>query len=175
MVAAGVGDQDRRDAAERARAEGAGISGYLTFRDGDEYLAAAISAPTPNGRCATRPHVPPSARRTPSLARSRFWRDDVRWYGPRGVPDLAQPVIAFLLRGRSQGDDDLYIMINGGAEAVSFVIQDSIDDWHVAIDTSRPPPEDIELEHPHELRRPSYIVEGRSVVVLVRRGPRIET
>ena len=23
-------------------------------------------------------------KRHPSLARSRFWRDDVRWFGPRG-------------------------------------------------------------------------------------------
>ena len=105
----------------------------------------------------------------PSLARSRFWRDDVRWFGTRGVPDFSTPAIAWLLRGASQHDDDLYVMVNAGAEAVAFVVQDDRDDWHVAIDTSRSAPEDIALERPHALERPSYTVEGRSVVVLVRK------
>jgi len=73
------------------------------------------------------------------------------------------------LRGGAQNDDDLYVMINGGAEAVPFAIQE-VDSWRVAIDTSRPAPDDIELERPKELREPSYRVEARSVVVLVRRG-----
>ncbi len=105
----------------------------------------------------------------PSLARSRFWRDDVHWFGPRGVPDFGEPRIAMLLRGASQRDDDLYVMINGGADPMTFVIQDAADAWRVAIDTSRAAPEDIEIEHPRELERPSCLVEGRSVVVLVRR------
>ncbi len=104
----------------------------------------------------------------PSLARSRFWREDVRWFGPRGVADLARPAIAMHVRGGSQGDDDLYVMINGGSEPVPFVIQDVPGSWRVAIDTSRPAPDDIELEHPHELARPSYIVDQRSIVVLLR-------
>ncbi|HSN28227.1 MAG TPA: isoamylase [Kofleriaceae bacterium] len=104
----------------------------------------------------------------PSLARSRFWRDDVHWFGPRGVPDFGEPRIAMKLRGESQDDADLYVMINGGADEVPFVIQDGTDSWCVAIDTSRAPPEDIEVEHPRPLGRPSYMVAGRSVVVLVR-------
>lgn len=104
----------------------------------------------------------------PSLARSRFWREDVRWYGPRGVPDLTQPTIAYLLRGATQGDDDLYIMINGGAEPAAFVLQDERDAWHVVVDTSLPPPHDIELEDPRALERPSYTVAAHTVVVLVR-------
>ena len=105
----------------------------------------------------------------PSLARSRFWRGDVRWFGPRGVPDLAQPVIAMLLRGASQSDDDLYVMVNSGSAEARFVIQDPGTDWRIAVDTAKPPPEDIELENPRVLEHPSYVVEGRSVVVLVRR------
>jgi glycogen operon protein len=108
-------------------------------------------------------------KRHPSLARSRFWRDDVRWYGPRGVAEFSAPHVAFALRGVSQGDDDLYVMINGGAEPVSFVVQDlGAEPWRIAIDTARPAPEDIEIDHPHELRHPSCVVELRSVVVLVR-------
>ena len=104
----------------------------------------------------------------PSLARSRFWREDVRWFGPRGVADLSRSAIAMFLRGASQGYDDLYVMINGGAEAVPFVIQDAGDGWRVAVDTSLPAPDDIELDKPQPLHRPSYTVDGRSVVVLTR-------
>jgi glycogen operon protein len=102
-----------------------------------------------------------------SLARSRFWRDDVRWYGPRGVVELARPAIAWCLRGASQGDADLYVMVNATSAPVSFVVQDD-GAWRVAVDTSRPTPEDIELARPPALSRPSYVVEARAVVVLVR-------
>ena len=103
----------------------------------------------------------------PSIARSRFWREDVRWFGPRGVADLSEPLIAWCLQGASQGDRDLYILVNAASEPASFVVQDVARMWHVAIDTSRPSPEDIELEHPRVLARPSCLVEPRSVVVLV--------
>lgn len=43
----------------------------------------------------------------PTIARSRFWRDDVHWFGPRGVVDFSKPAIAWHLRGESQGDRDL--------------------------------------------------------------------
>jgi glycogen operon protein len=109
-------------------------------------------------------------KRHPSIARSRFWREDVRWYGPGGVVDLARPLLAYDLRGASQGDTDLYVMINGSGEPVSFVLQDPLDAWRVVVDTSRPSPEDIELEHPRALVHPSYTVEARSVVVLERKG-----
>jgi glycogen operon protein len=106
----------------------------------------------------------------PSLARSRFWRNDVRWYGPRGVLDLGGQCAAWCLRGASQGDVDLYVMVNGGDEPVPFVIQDASDHWHRVVDTSRPSPEDIELERPPLVPRPSYVVVGHAVVVLVRGG-----
>jgi isoamylase len=104
----------------------------------------------------------------PSLARSRFWRDDVRWFGSRGVADLAQPAIAWYLRGASRGDRDLYVMVNGGADAAAFVIQEDGGRWCVLADTARPSPDDIELARPRPLARPSYLVDGQSIVVLVR-------
>jgi len=107
-------------------------------------------------------------KRHPALARSRFWRDDVRWYGPRGVADLSSRTVAFLLRGGSQGDDDLYVMINGDPEAVPFIMQDPGDHWRVVVDTSRESPKDVDLDSRRPLGRPSYVVDARSVVVLVR-------
>jgi glycogen operon protein len=104
----------------------------------------------------------------PSLARSRFWRSDVRWYGPRGVVDLEAPVVAMCVHGAAQGDGDIYVMINAGSEPASFVVQEPGDGWRRVVDTARPSPADIELERPELLGRPSYVVDGHAVVVLVR-------
>jgi len=103
-----------------------------------------------------------------SVARSRFWRDDVRWFGPRGVVDLSRNELAVYLRGASQHDCDLYVMINAGVAPVSFVLQEAGAPWRLVIDTSRPSPEDIQLAGSRELTRPSCLVEGQSIVVLVR-------
>ena len=45
----------------------------------------------------------------PSLARSRFWRDDVRWYGVDRQVDLSycSHSLAFCLHGGSQQDRDI--------------------------------------------------------------------
>jgi isoamylase len=104
----------------------------------------------------------------PSLARSRFWRADVRWFGPRGVVDLAEPQLAFCVRGSSQEDADLYVMINGGSGPVPFVIQDAEPAWRLVIDTARAAPDDIDLARRSMLQHTSYVVDARSVVVLER-------
>jgi isoamylase len=50
----------------------------------------------------------------PSLGRSWFWREDVSWYGVDGQVDLGDwsHTVAFCLHGASQGDCDIYVMIN---------------------------------------------------------------
>jgi len=111
-------------------------------------------------------HVIAFRKQHPSIARSRFWRDDIHWFGPRGVVDFSQPAVAWCLRGASCGDRDLYVMVNAGVLPVTFVLQ-TAGAWRVAIDTARPAPEDIELEHPRPLERPSYLVASHAVVVLV--------
>ena len=110
-------------------------------------------------------------KRNPSLARSRFWRSDVRWFGAQGVADLSQPVVAWHLSGGGDGAADLYVMINGGPQSVPFVVQENGHPWNIVVDTSRPSPEDIELVAPRRLACPSYVVEARSVVVLTRESP----
>jgi glycogen operon protein len=109
------------------------------------------------------------ALRTQSGAagRSRFWRSDVRWFGPRGAIDLAQPTLAWRLEDSAQGGRALYVMVNAGAAPVSHVIQDATRRWHLAVDTSLPSPDDIELERSRVLSRPSYRVAGQCVVVLL--------
>jgi glycogen operon protein len=108
----------------------------------------------------------------PSLCRSRFWRGDIRWFGTGAQPDLSHESrsLAFCLRGASQGDDDVYAMINAYWEPRDFALQDGDpDEWRRVVDTARESPEDI-LEPADEapLRSAPYSVAPRSVVVLVR-------
>jgi glycogen operon protein len=110
----------------------------------------------------------------PTISRSRFWRDDVRWYGAGPFPDLGPDShsLAYCLHGASVGDCDLYVMINAYHEPLLFEIQEGRPgDWRRVADTS--------LESPHDVSEPGeeptlasngYRVAARSVVVL-RRDP----
>ena len=62
----------------------------------------------------------------PSLCRSRFWREDISWYGVGPAVDLSPDSrsLAFCLHGASQGDDDIYVMINAYWEELQFQIQE---------------------------------------------------
>ena len=109
----------------------------------------------------------------PSLCRSRFWREDVHWYGPNGPIDLSPTShqLAFFLQGASQGDADIYAMINMGPEDVTFEVQAGpAERWLRVIDTARESPDDIcDAGHEVPLRSPLQFVEKRSAVVLVAR------
>jgi isoamylase len=106
----------------------------------------------------------------PSLSRSRFWREDISWYGATAGPDLSRDshTLAWCLRGASQFDDDLYVMVNAYWEPVEFVIQDgSARDWTRVLDTALPSPDDF----PDDVQRIpqiTYNLRPRSIVVLLR-------
>jgi glycogen operon protein len=51
----------------------------------------------------------------PSIARSRFWRDDATPFGAIGPFESRSSELAYWLRGASESDCDLYVMINGAA------------------------------------------------------------
>jgi len=107
----------------------------------------------------------------PSLCRSRFWREDISWYGTGPTVDLSPDSrsLAFCLHGASQGDDDIYVMINAYWEELQFHIQEgSPQDWIRIVDTDLPSPNDF-LEHGLPLQQSIYQVAPRSIVVLVRR------
>ena len=111
----------------------------------------------------------------PSLGRSRFWRDDVRWYGSGPTVDMSQDSrsLAFYLRGASQQDADLYLLINAAEGDVSFQIQEGwAEQWQVVFDTSRPSPDDF--PEPGDrvcLQTSYYVVGGRSIVGLICAAP----
>jgi glycogen operon protein len=106
------------------------------------------------------------------LGRSRFWREDVRWHGVGPATDTSADsrTLAYCLHGASQGDDDLYVMINAWQEPLAFEIQEGTPgEWRRVIDTARESPDDVR-EAGDEAPVPSraYVVSPRSVVVLVR-------
>ena len=106
----------------------------------------------------------------PALSRSRFWREDVVWYGTGSTVDLSPDShsLAFCLHGRSQGDDDIYVMINGYWEDLEFQVQDGApQEWTRIVDTSLPSPSDFS-DSGQRLTKSSYLVAPRSVVVLLR-------
>lgn len=106
-----------------------------------------------------------------SLGRSRFWRDDVQWHGVGPVPDVSEASrsLAFYLRGASEGDRDLYVMINAYWEPLSFTIQSGpAEKWRRVIDTSLESPNDIrEPGDEVPILSPIYVVAPRSVVALI--------
>jgi isoamylase len=109
----------------------------------------------------------------PSLARSRFWREEVRWYSVRQPADLGHgsQALAYALHGASQTDDDLYVMINASRESVLFEIQEgAAPEWLRVVDTARESPDDFcEAGTAKPLASSAYQVAPFSVVVLLRR------
>lgn len=77
--------------------------------------------------------------------------------------------LAYYLSGKSQQDDDLYVMINAYTEPLAFTIFDGLQKpWSRVVDTSCESPEDI-FEPGNEVRvvGSKYLVEPRSIVVLI--------
>ena len=117
----------------------------------------------------------------PTLGRSRFWREDITWYGVQGNPDqgFTSHTLAFCLRdpqgfgapggpGAGQAGPSLYAMMNFYTQDLTFQIQEGqAGDWHRVVDTSLASPNDI-LEAGQTVPVPglSYPVKAQSVVVL---------
>lgn len=108
----------------------------------------------------------------PSLGRSRFWRADVQWYGPQSFLDQAPDshAFAYALRGASEGDDDLYVMVNASQAPMPFAIQEGTPaEWRRVVDTAREPPEDF-LDPGKEVpgSSPMHTLASHSVIVWLR-------
>ncbi len=106
----------------------------------------------------------------PTLGRSRFWREDVAWYGTGAAADLSPTSrsLAFCLHGASQNDQNIYVMINDYWEDLDFQIQEGTQsEWTRIVDTALPTPNDFSNSN-EPLTKLGYIVAARSVVVLLR-------
>jgi glycogen operon protein len=108
----------------------------------------------------------------PSLGRSRFWRDDIGWYGVGHDTDLSDSshTLAFCLHGASQQDEDIYVMINAYWESLDFVVQEGqADQWKRVVDTSLESPFDFAAPGTEpQLTSATYTVKPRSIVLLIR-------
>lgn len=106
----------------------------------------------------------------PSLCRSRFWRDDVHWYGTGPAVDMGPDsrTLAFFLSGASQQDADLYVMINASDRDQTFEIQEGRPgDWQRVFDTGAASPDDFpEPRHRKRVRSGSYVVRPRAIAGL---------
>jgi isoamylase len=113
----------------------------------------------------------------PALGRSRFWREDVSWYGAGPASDLSNDshTLAFCLHGASQGDNDIYAMINAYWEELEFQVQEGTpQEWKRIVDTSLPSPGDFSIDGV-PLAQTKYKLAPRSVVVLLRSRKSEET
>ena len=108
----------------------------------------------------------------PSLARSVFWRDDVKWYGVGKEVDWSfeSHTLAFCLHGAAVGDGDLYIIMNAYWEPLTFTIQEGTPtEWKRIVDTYQDSPDDfVGPAAAPALSSLSYTVRPRSVIVLLR-------
>jgi glycogen operon protein len=107
----------------------------------------------------------------PSIARARYWREDVRWYGVGPSADLSHDShsLAYSLRAGGHGDADLYVMINAHWQPLTFRIQDgSPEGWRRVVDTFLPAPCDIADAGTEPFVTAEYEVQPRSIVVLSR-------
>jgi glycogen operon protein len=111
-------------------------------------------------------------RSHPTIARSQFWRDDIRWFGAEHLVDMSESSrsLAYFLPGLTESEDDLYVMINFNEDAARFGIHvGSPVQWQCRIDTSR----DASERPPSTLSSSGnvFVVSSRSVVVLTRSRP----
>ncbi len=108
----------------------------------------------------------------PSISRSRFWREDVKWYGTEHAVDLSLSAtcLAYCLHGASQGDSDLYVMLNNGPDSVTFGIHEGrVGTWKKVIETSAASPNDIVDENSAMIISDTFCrVAEHSIVVLTR-------
>ena len=107
----------------------------------------------------------------PTICRSRFWREDIRWRGVEASIDLSyhSQTIAYYLNGKSQGDVDLYVMINAYTGPLRFTIFDGLHKpWFRVVDTSVASPHDINVPGDEmQIIGSTYLVQPRSIVVLM--------
>jgi glycogen operon protein len=109
----------------------------------------------------------------PSLGRSRHWRSDVQWHGVQVGIDISRTAraLAFCLRGGSEQDVDLYVMINANPEDIDFRIEANTPrGWSLVVDTAFETYQEIVSRRRGVEVSGRYSVCGRSIVVLAQRS-----
>jgi len=111
-------------------------------------------------------------KRHPTIARSRHYRGDIRWYGEGRDVDFSESSrhFAYFLNGASHREVDLYVMINADWRERTFELQEFGDGgWLRVMDTSGESPEDIfDPGSEPTLTTCEYLVSGRSIALFMR-------
>ncbi|PWG80361.1 glycogen debranching protein GlgX [Pararcticibacter amylolyticus] len=100
-----------------------------------------------------------------SVSRSRFWREDVKWYGCNGQIGFDKELRCFAwhLSGRSFNEPDLYVMVNSHWEKQKFSFMEP-GPWKRIIDTAAENGKAF-LKEPQSNPKPYYVLESRSIAV----------
>ena len=115
-------------------------------------------------------------RAHPILSKEQFYTDaEIQWFGSHGVlPNWAGPKEKqFACLIHEDEERALCLMFNAGADAVDFRLSPILPGvrWHLAVDTSRPTPQDLCVAGEEALLDNSnaYRLEGRSSAILLAR------
>jgi len=96
----------------------------------------------------------------------------VGWHGVGAQPDISSDshTLAYYLRGASENDNDLYVMINAYWQPLDFVVQEGRpQEWKRVVDTFLDSPADfMDPATAPILGSLSYTAQPRSVVVFIR-------
>jgi len=101
-----------------------------------------------------------------SISRSRYWRDDVHWFGTAGPPDLSAEshTLAWHLSAAAYDEDDLYVMVNAYSAPLEFTVQVP-GSWRVVVDTAGSQPPELAPTGPAVPDGPMTL-QARSIVLL---------
>jgi glycogen operon protein len=102
-----------------------------------------------------------------AIARSRFWREDVTWFGTTAGPDTApwSHSLAWHLSGARYGEGDLYVMVNAHWDPLEFAVQ-APGQWRRIVDTTLVAPQHVMAVADAPSVDASVAVAARSIVVL---------
>ena len=106
--------------------------------------------------------------------------NDVSCYGIGSSTDFSHESgsLAYCLRGDSEQDDDIYVLINASFQPLNFVLQEErTSGWFRVIITSLDSPDDIALEHESRERCTSkhYRPDARSIAVFLSSNSQAKT
>lgn len=109
-------------------------------------------------------------KRHSSISRSRFWREDIRWFGCNGPAsfDEEQRTFAWFLSGKALGEPDIYVMVNMYWENQRFQFMEP-GEWKRVLDTSLEGPSCICSDEKAKIwNQATYLQGPRSISVFIK-------
>lgn len=104
-----------------------------------------------------------------AISRSRFWREDVKWYGCKGPINFTNDLLCFAwsLSGAPFNETNIYVMVNAHWQPQRFKFMDQ-GPWKRVIDTFEEENSFCPEEYAKPCRQGFYTVNPRSVCLFIR-------